>query len=739
MDNRPPRKQKSSEAALRIANQQLEQQAHSLHAELERRQLDFRMFADNVPALFSYIDARQCIRYVNRRYEQLFQKPANEIVGQTLEQLHGPKRYSIVRPHVEAALRGEDENYEADLEFADGPRTMHIRYVPDRDARQHVQGFFALLTDVTELKRAREQIESLALFPQQNPNPVVRVCREGNVLHANPASRHLLDNWESTIGGRLPAKRARYIAEVLEAGAVHREELKLGEQTLSLEFVPIVGSDYVNIYASDVTERKQAEELSRRERQFSDAIIDNIQGIVLVLDLAGRIVRFNSYMEDLTGWRLEEAQGGDWVELFVPARDQGSIREVFGRAIGGERTRGHINSILTKDGRELEIEWYDAPLTTATGELIGLLCTGRNVTESKRNEHALRQSEERMRAILNTAADAIITIDRRGVITDVNLATETMFGYTRDELVGENVNILMPSPYRDEHDQYLARYLQTGEARLIGIGREVVGLRKDGTTLPVGLAVSQVDHLGLFTGIIRDLSERKRLEKHVLDVAAEEQRRIGHELHDGTGQELTALALFAGKLLDILGGASRGETEEKATWLLVEADFVLLREIASRLLRGLKEANRNVHEILRGIMPVQVDAEGLRSALEDLAATANLQGDITCRFESSGPVAIPDKVMAGHLYRIAQEALHNALRHSRADEICISLSQNNQQIVVAVNDNGIGISQNAMYGAGLASGGMGLRTMEYRAGMIGGAIRIGLNEAGGTMVRCTVD
>lgn len=120
--------------------------------------------------------------------------------------------------------------------------------------------------------------------------------------------------------------------------------------------------------------------------------------------------------------------------------------------------------------------------------------------QRKQSEEALRESEDQLRAILDTAADAIVTIDQRGIMTRVNPATEQMFGYTQEELVGQNVKILMPASYRNEHDGHIARYLETGATRIIGSGREVAGKRKDGSTFPVDLAVSEIDHLGLFTG-----------------------------------------------------------------------------------------------------------------------------------------------------------------------------------------------------------------------------------------------
>ena len=132
-------------------------------------------------------------------------------------------------------------------------------------------------------------------------------------------------------------------------------------------------------------------------------------------------------------------------------------------------------------------------------------------------EAGLRDSEARTHAILQTAVDSIITIDARGLIESFNPAAERLFGYTADEVIGHNVNMLMPSPYREEHDGYLARYLRTGEQKIIGIGREVRARRRDGTTFPMALAVSEMhlDGRRMFTGIVHDLTARVQAEEAI--------------------------------------------------------------------------------------------------------------------------------------------------------------------------------------------------------------------------------
>lgn len=490
-------------------------------------------------------------------------------------------------------------------------------------------------------------------------------------------------------------------------------------------------TNFVSIHR-DVTERKHAEESLRREHELSEGIIGSSRHIILVLDTDGRIVRINPYMEGLSGWQLDEVQSRDWFDTFLPERDREKIRSLFGRAIQDERTSGHINPIVTKDGRELQIEWYDAPLTSPEGDLIGLLCTGQDITKRLQSEAALRDHEERLRAILNTASDAIINIDQQGIITDVNPATERMFGYAQEELVGQNVKILMPPPYHGEHDGYIARYLQTGEARIIGMGREVVARHKNGATFPVDLAVSQVDHLGIFTGVVRDVSAVKELQKQVLEIAAEEDRRIGHELHDNVQQQLTGLGLLAKSVADRLADVRESETGlfEKAGLL----DRVTeTGNMASRVADGISDSAKHVHLLSRGLVPVEIDREGLRSSLEDFAVRIAEQFRVACEFDCDGFIEVADNFVATHLYRIAQEAVNNAIKHGRPNQINISLSGTGEALVLKVLDNGIGIGEKREDGTGT-----GLRIMQHRAGLIGATVQVAPRDERGTQVICTV-
>ncbi|MCA9266231.1 MAG: PAS domain S-box protein [Planctomycetales bacterium] len=370
-----------------------------------------------------------------------------------------------------------------------------------------------------------------------------------------------------------------------------------------------------------------------------------------------------------------------------------------------------------RDNGEIEwLRWELCPWRTASGEVGGVILFSEIITDQHQAEQLVRDREERMRSLLDTVADAIVTIDSEGTIQSVNSATERMFGYLSHELVGQNVRILMPEPYYQEHDNYLRRYHATRQPRLIGTGRELVARRKDGSTFPVGLAVNEMPHLGLFTGIVRDISAERALQKQVLEIASEQDRRIGQELHDSIQQQLTGLGLLAQNLVDA-----------------VTDHYPVEAPLASRVASGIKEVTRQVHLLSRGLIPVEIDAEGLSAALRGLVTRLNNPPHLSCVLRCPSPVQVTDNFTATHLYRIAQEAVNNALKHSHADQIEIVLASDAAALTLEVRDNGLGIRNKRQ-----SSQGMGLRIMQYRAGLIGGTVQIDARDGGGTRVRCTV-
>ena len=389
------------------------------------------------------------------------------------------------------------------------------------------------------------------------------------------------------------------------------------------------------------------------------------------------------------------------------------------------------------------------PYRKTDNNINGVVITFIDLTQRRNSEEVQRQTDarhfaevfegaERLRAIHNAVADAIITIDLQGNIESINRATEGLFQYPCEELIGKNIALLMPflvSTDKDE-DREASKTVADRLIRLVGGHLEVQAHRRDGSTFPVDLFLSRLDQLGLYMGILRDITLRKQLQTQILEIATSEQTRIGQELHDGTQQELTGLTLFAGAVNDILDKAIQKSGNDSVEWHLRNSDFQQIRQTLARLISGLIETNQHIHKLSHGIMPVQIDAEGLRSALAELAATMNTS-KVTCTFDFHGSCIIRSNFVATQLYRIAQESVTNALKHGFSSDIRISLAQDSHQTILEISDNGIGFDMQENTGLSQGSG-IGLPIMRYRANAIDGELRVGRNSKNGTTVRCII-
>jgi len=484
--------------------------------------------------------------------------------------------------------------------------------------------------------------------------------------------------------------------------------------------------DGVVITFVDITERKQAADASVRRLA---AVVESSADAIFSKDLDGTIRTWNRGAERLYGYSHDEIVGRS-VKMLVPEDLTDEWTKAMDMLARGEHVEQLETERLRKDGQRVVMALTISPMLDSNGRVVSVSVIGRDITDQKRAEEALRISEEgfrqmaerardreaRLAAILNTAADGVITIDAQGAIQSVNAAAERMFGYAAAEMIGQNVKMLMPARYRDEHDRYLARYLQTGEKHIIGSGREVAGQRKDGSTFPVDLAVSEVGGLKLFTGILRDISRRKELEREVVEIASLSQRSIGQDLHDSVSQELTALSMLAGDLAETLGtDPSKGS------------------QLVERVVLGLQRSQQDLRAVMHGLCPVSVDAEGLMAALSDLATRTRQEGKASCAFDCPKPVLVEDNLIATHLYLIAQEAVRNAIKHARCQNIRIAV-ESNDVLFLRVQDDGIGISDQPTED----HGGLGLRIMRNRAAIIRATLTIEPAKPAGTLVTCAL-
>jgi PAS domain S-box-containing protein len=459
--------------------------------------------------------------------------------------------------------------------------------------------------------------------------------------------------------------------------------------------------------------------LREREQQLADA---------------QRVARLGSFT-----WSIEDDDTAVWSDEFyrilgldhneapslerfiavVDTVDKKRVRNVIRASIEQKAPLNETMWIVTSDGRRKSLEVRGEVVTNSQDRVIAMVGSLQDVTDVKRTEAALRDSEAKASAILETTVDGIITIDERGTIRSFNPAAERIFGYSADEAIGESVGLLMPPDYSEQHDDYVQSYLETGQRKIIGIGREVIGQRKNGATFPMELAVSEVHLAGarIFTGIVRDISQRRRLEREILRVTDLERQRIGQDLHDGLGQMLTGIGLIGQNLAARL--RKKGDPEASN----VEELAVLIQE-----------ADEYARTLARGIIPVELDRQGLAPALRRLADNSTRLFGVDVQFDDVGDGTLEDNNVASHLYRIAQEGLSNAVRHGEASQVKIRLARGSDHIRLRVTDNGKGIPE-------LTDGqhpGMGLRIMLHRARMIGATLDVRSGEGVGTVVTCTV-
>jgi len=358
-----------------------------------------------------------------------------------------------------------------------------------------------------------------------------------------------------------------------------------------------------------------------------------------------------------------------------------------------------------------------AHATDVVGAILGISMVGlafvlfsRDLANRQRVEEATR----RLAAIVECSDDAILRKTLDGIIVSWNDGAERLYGYTAEEAVGRKVTMLCPPERYDEVYQQLDRVRQGLRIEHF----ETTRIRKGGERIEVSLSISPIkDAQGQVIGaaaIARDVTERIRLQREVLEIAAQEQRRIGQDLHDGTGQELTGLAMMAERLAGELAAKSLPESK-----------------MAANIVDGLEEALSHVRALSKGLVPVEVDAEGLMIALVELASrTSDLHG-VNCNFECDEPVCILDNQTAMHLYRLSQEAVNNAVKHGRGRNILIALADDGEFLTLAISDDGRGFVARDE-----PTTGSGLRIMRYRAELIGATLSITAVHPHGTMVTC---
>ncbi len=459
------------------------------------------------------------------------------------------------------------------------------------------------------------------------------------------------------------------------------------------------------------------------------SIFDSAVDGIIVIDGQGIVKAFNPAAERLFGYAAEEVLGQN-VKLLMPSPDreehdgyistyiQTGIPKVIGtgREVRGRRKDGSTFPVHLSVGR-MDIDGEPA--------FTGIL---HDLSRRVEIEDALRKSEEHLRSIVESAVDAIIVIDDRGLVQAFNPSAERLFGYALDEALGRNVSMLMPSPDREQHDGYLQRYLKTGEQKIIGIGREVTCLKKDGSRFPVHLSVGEMVSEGKrsFTGILHDLSDRVALEQRLAEQKSlaklgEMAAVVAHEVKNPIAGIRGALQVIT----------SRMPADQR--------DRAILLDIITRL----DALNRIVQDMLMFARPRALRQEPvpLGSLLRETAALIERDpGMLNLEIDVSGSAdIIGDREM---LQVVFQNILMNAAQAMQGEgRIDVTIAVANRRCRVAVADRGPGMpgdvrekAFDAFFTTKHRGTGLGLPIAKRVVDAHGGAMHIDVPPQGGTTI-----
>lgn len=468
--------------------------------------------------------------------------------------------------------------------------------------------------------------------------------------------------------------------------------------------------------------RAHAQALIQQSEARFRAFMDNSPAVAFMKDRNGRLVYLNAEFA-----RRVVPPGQDWLgkttsELF-PAEIAAKLEENDRYVLSSGQARECIEITPDCNGRLTHWLVHKFPFRDLTGQdhLAGQAI---DITDQIRDREALRESEAQVRLLLESTAEAIYGLDVDGKCTYCNPACVRLLGY-RDsaDLLGQSMHVLIHRTHRDG-TSYPVESCPVLRAVLRGVefhSHVEVLWRADGSSFPAEYWSHPVRRDGQIVGAVvtfQDITERERLERKILEASEMERQRIGQDLHDDLCQQLTGIA-FTARLLQ-----QRLMRRTPAAAAIAEA-----------IVRNVQQTTVRARELAKGLNPVRLEAEGLPAALRELAANVEMLFGVRCRFRCRGAreaTRVTEPAVAIQLYRIAQEAATNSVKHGKAKKISIYLSMVKGRPTLSVADDGVGISDDR------PKTGMGLPVMNQRARVIGAALTIAHRRRGGTLVTCSL-
>jgi PAS domain S-box-containing protein len=567
-------------------------------------------------------------------------------------------------------------------------------------------GVVLVFRDFTEHNRTEAKLQELALFPAQNPAPILRIARDGTLLHANPAALTLRPEWNLAVGQAAPAPLFSLAADALNAKQASERELAIGERTYLMAVVPIADFGYANLYGLDVTERQRAEHALREAQERLTGLINSAMDAVIAVDAQQRIILFNPAAEQMFGSPASQAVGSS-LDRFIPARFReahGRHIEKFGQTGVTTRRMGALGALsgLRSNGEEFPIEAAISQMEVRGQKLFTVIL--RDITERKKSE----EQQSRLAAIVESSRDAIMSKSLEGIVTSWNAGAEASFGYSASEMIGQPIQRIIPEELRPEEETKLSRL----RAGLNVEHYESVRVTKEGKRLPVSVTISPIkDSKGMVISasvVMHDISEQKRINDalreaqrklllHAVDLEATVAERTA-KLRESVNELQTLSYSIAHDMrapLRAMGTFAQLLLEESSDRSAVAQDYSRRIVIAAKRLDSLIQDALNYTKALLQEFPLQpVQLSGLVRGIID--TYPNLQPDkADIQIEGDLPAVLGNEAL---LTQCFSNLLGNAVKFVAPGirpQVRVWSEVNDGVCRIWIRDNGIGIPEQA--------------------------------------------
>jgi PAS domain S-box-containing protein len=635
----------------------------------------------------------------------------------------------MARVRQARVAQGETQSGEVRVQAANGEKKwLQISIQPVRDPRtETVVGMIGSAHDITTRKLAEQAVrESEAVLRAVTENTPDWLFLIDEQLRVRFTNRHFgAHRVEELLGCSLlqfiPQAHRASLEElyrgVLKTGEPARFEIRYqnADGTLSHfehRVMPVVESGVVRsltVAVTDVTDRKRAEAALRESQMTLQTVAASSADWLGLFDRQRRCVFLNRAFNNIP----PENWIGAPVEDFSPPADRAYVHEIFEHIMRTGEARDFDQVIFDPQRGPRYFELRARPVQ-ADGRVFGTVVNITEVTERHAQQDVMRTQAR----ILQTMREGVVLVDSASyAIKLTNPAFDRMFRYGPQELLGRPVQPLFVLPA--EHRKRLERTLHDSPDSTELIPQEFDCIRKDGTRFLATCVVTPLSMGGAehWLAVLNDVTERKRLEHEIIQISNREQQRIGNDLHDGLGQDLTGIALM------LRGIVAQLRKEGSPTSLDVEDVIGLVNN-----------AIDSTRSLAKGLSPVTGERGGLAAAIQSMAGRASERYGVRVEFhaEFKEPLRLTENP-ATHVYRIVQEAITNVVRHSRATEVRVRMETYGGELHVSIEDNGRGFAQ----APSDDEDGLGLKIMRYRAQMMGGELVIQSSAAGGAVVRCT--